>query len=56
MPTFKNEADEIAQEYIEEAFPGCIIEPIEMSRKIVENGGALHCISWNISAPKNESK
>lgn len=48
MPTFKNEADAIVKEYIEGAFPGCNIEPIEMS-KIADEGGALHCISWNIS-------
>ena len=30
-----------------EAFPDCEIHQIEMA-EVAEEGGALHCISWNI--------
>jgi agmatine/peptidylarginine deiminase len=55
VPIFKIEEDEIAKQCIKKAFRDCNIEPIEMSRKIVGYGGALHCISWNISASPNEA-
>ena len=47
MPIFGIEEDSVAFKYIEEAFPDCCIHQIEMA-EIAEEGGALHCISWNI--------
>lgn len=47
MPIFNIKEDAIAWQYIHEAFPNCEIHQIEMT-EIVEEGGALHCISWNI--------
>ena len=47
MPVFNIKEDAIAWQYIHEAFPDCEIHQIEMS-EIAEEGGALHCISWNI--------
>ena len=32
---------------LHEAFPDCEIHQIEMA-EVAEEGGALHCISWNI--------
>ena len=52
MPKFKIEEDAIAQQYIQAAFPDCDIRQIEMT-KIAEEGGALHCISWNIYRSKS---
>ena len=51
MPKFEIDEDAIAQQYIQEAFPDCNIRQIEMA-EIAEKGGALHCLSWNIYAPK----
>lgn len=50
MPVFDIDEDTIAQRYIQEAFPDCDIHPIEMA-EIAREGGALHCISWNIYKP-----
>ena len=47
MPIFNIEEDFIAYDYIADAFPDCTIHQIEMA-EIVEEGGVLHCISWNI--------
>ena len=47
MPIFNIEEDSIAYNYIADAFPDCTIHQIEMA-EIAEEGGALHCISWNI--------
>ena len=47
MPKFDIAEDIIAQQYIHEAFPDCTINQIEMA-EIVKEGGALHCISWNV--------
>ena len=47
MPVFNIEEDSIAYNYIVEAFPDCNIHQIEM-KEIAKEGGALHCISWNI--------
>ena len=44
---FNIEEDSIAYNYIADAFPDCTIHQIEMA-EIAEEGGALHCISWNI--------
>jgi len=51
MPIFDIPEDDIAQQYIQEAFPDCNIRQIEMA-EIAKEGGALHCISWNIYLPK----
>lgn len=50
MPIFNIYEDEIAKQFIQEAFPDCTIHQIEMT-KIAQRGGALHCISWNILPP-----
>lgn len=47
MPIFNIKEDAIAWQYIHEAFPNCEIHQIEMA-EVAEEGGALHCISWNI--------
>ncbi len=50
MPIFNIDEDEIAKQFIQEAFPDCTIYQIEMT-EIAQKGGALHCISWNILPP-----
>ena len=52
MPIFNIDEDKIAKKYIKDAFPDCSIYPIEM-KDIVKEGGALHCISWNVCIPKS---
>jgi agmatine/peptidylarginine deiminase len=47
MPKFNIEEDRIAYQYIHDAFPSCNIYQIEMA-EIAREGGALHCISWNV--------
>ena len=53
MPIFHIPEDEIAQQYIQTAFPDCNIRQIEMT-EIAKKGGALHCLSWNVYLPKHE--
>ena len=55
MPKFNIEEDAIAQQYIQKAFPDCNIRQIEMA-KIAKEGGALHCLSWNVYLPKSHVK
>ena len=55
MPKFNIEEDAIAQQYIQEAFQDCNIRQIEMA-EIAKEGGALHCISWNVYLPKSHVK
>lgn len=52
MPKFNIEEDAIAQQYIQNAFPDCVIRQIEMA-DIAKEGGALHCLSWNVYLPKS---
>ena len=52
MPIFGIEEDELARQYIQDAFPDCKIQPIDM-KEIVQKGGALHCISWNVYLPES---
>lgn len=47
MPKFNIEEDAIAYQYVQKSFPSCKIQQIEM-KDIAKEGGALHCISWNI--------
>lgn len=48
MPYFDGlKENEIARQYIQDAFPDSKIIPIEMS-DIAREGGALHCLTWNI--------
>lgn len=47
MPRFNIEEDSIAYQYVQNSFPHCKIQQIEM-QEIAKEGGALHCISWNI--------
>ena len=56
MPKFNIEEDAIAQQYIQEAFPDCCIRQIEMAEEIAKEGGALHCLSWNVYLPKSHVK
>ena len=56
MPKFNIEEDTIAQQYIQEAFPDCCIRQIEMAEEIAKEGGALHCLSWNVYLPKSHVK
>ncbi len=55
MPKFNIEEDAIAQQYIQEAFQDCNIRQIEMA-EIAKEGGALHCICWNVYLPKSHVK
>ena len=47
VPTFGIPEDEQALKYIKEANPLCTVRSLRM-RDIVQYGGALHCITWNI--------
>lgn len=47
VPTFGIPEDKQALKYICEANPGCLVRGFRM-RHIARNGGALHCITWNI--------
>ena len=47
MPAFGIAEDHQAQEQIARMFPDCDIHSIEM-RAVADDGGAMHCISWNI--------
>ena len=47
VPTFGIPEDKQALKYIRDANPDCIVRGFRM-RDIVKDGGALHCITWNI--------
>lgn len=47
VPTFGIPEDKQALTYIRELNPGSIVQGFRM-REIAKNGGALHCITWNI--------
>ena len=47
VPTFGIPEDKQALEYIRDANPGCVVRGFRM-REIAKNGGAIHCITWNI--------
>lgn len=47
MPVFGIEEDKQALEYIKALNPNCKIRQMRL-RDIAANGGALHCITWNI--------
>lgn len=47
VPTFGIPEDKQAMKYIRDANPNCVIREFRM-RDIARNGGALHCITWNI--------
>ena len=47
VPTFGIPEDKQALKYIRESNPLCVVKGFRM-RDIVRNGGALHCITWNI--------
>ena len=47
VPTFGIPEDKLALKYIREANPDSIVRGFRM-RDIVRDGGALHCITWNI--------
>ncbi len=48
VPTFGILEDKQAIKYIQEANPACTVRGFRM-RHIARNGGALHCITWNIN-------
>ena len=47
VPTFGIPEDKQALKYIRKANPGCVVRGFRM-RDIAKEGGALHCITWNI--------
>jgi len=47
VPTFGIPEDKQALKYSREANPECVVRSFRM-RDIAKNGGALHCITWNI--------
>ena len=47
LPKFGIAEDEQAKKYVQDAFPDCRIRQIDC-RLLAKDGGALHCISWNI--------
>ena len=47
VPTFGIPEDQQALRYIREANPECLVRGFRM-RNIARNGGALHCITWDI--------
>lgn len=55
MPIFDIDEDKIAEKYIQDAFPDCRVYPIEM-KEIVKEGGALHCLTWNVYLPQSQAK
>ena len=50
VPTFGIAEDKQALRIISEVNPDCIVRGFRM-RNIADNGGALHCITWNIYRP-----
>ena len=48
VPTFGIPEDKQALKYIRAANPECIVRGFRM-RNIARNGGAIHCITWNIN-------
>ncbi len=49
MPVFGIEEDRLALKYVQANNPKCKIRQIRL-RDIAANGGALHCITWNIKS------
>lgn len=47
VPIVGAKADDEVIEFFERCFPACSIETLD-STKVIEQGGALNCISWNI--------
>ncbi len=47
VPIIGSKADDEVIEFFEKYFPTCFIEILD-STKVIEQGGALNCISWNI--------
>ena len=47
MPAFGIPEDKQALKYVQECNPDCEVRQIRM-RDIAANGGAMHCITWNI--------
>ena len=47
IPSFGIPEDKQAFTYVKRANPDCEVKQIRM-RDIAANGGALHCITWNI--------
>lgn len=47
VPSFGLPCEPSVMEQIRNLYPNCIVNSIEM-REIADQGGALHCITWNI--------
>lgn len=47
MPSFGIPEDKQALSYVKDANPDCEVRQIRM-RDIAAEGGALHCLTWNI--------
>ena len=47
VPSLGLPCEESVMNQIRQYFPNCIVDSIEM-REVVDEGGALHCITWNI--------
>ena len=47
LPKFGINEDEQAKRFVQTAFPYCRIRQIDCN-VIAKDGGALHCITWNI--------
>ena len=50
LPKFGINEDEQAKRFIQTAFPYCRVRQIDCNA-IAKDGGALHCITWNIFKP-----
>ena len=47
VPVLGKPEDKLALDYIKDANPDCVIRTFRM-KDILNHGGALHCITWNI--------
>lgn len=47
LPKFGINEDEQAKRFVQTAFPYCRVRQIDCNA-IAKDGGALHCITWNI--------
>lgn len=55
VPVFGIAEDRLALKYIHEANPDCEVRTIRL-RDIANQGGGLHCITWNVKKPNGAKK
>lgn len=57
IPMMEDKLGESAFRQIDDAFPQCLCHPIHRCERIVRDGGALNCSTWNIlvDLPKEEN-